>query len=1049
MPPRDPPPGAHITYSRQFRRCRRPTCPSCAPGAPGHGPYWYAYWREQGRVRSRYLGKLPPTGATDGAAAPDTAAQARAALRVRTLGGFEVWRGGSAVPATSWRRRKVAALFKYLLSVPEQRAHRDYLQETLWPDEEPDMAAANLRLTLHRLRRVLGASGAAQSYVRLDGEMIVLDPCTEADQAGWLDAAVFERVAIEALAGCDAGACRGALALYTGDYLPDDIYDEWTIARREALRGKYLALLLHLADLRAAAGDSDEAARHLRDLLVVEPSHEAAARALMAAQAAGGHPAEAVRTYHALTDALQRDVGVEPAAQTRALYETLLAAQASAAARRTNLPAPLTSFLGRDQELAALAALLGSPAPTAAAENETAPCRLLTLTGAGGCGKTRLAIELGRELLDGCHDGVWLVELAALSDTALIVPEVARALGLLAHAPDASLDMLTAHLGARQLLLILDNCEHLLDGCARIAAALLSACPSLRILATSREALGIVGESVWRVPSLAVPDPVRLPPPDELRAYAAIRLFVGRARAVQPAFALTASNSRAVAEICYQLDGIPLAIELAAARLLALTVAEVSDRLSDRFQLLAGGNRAALPRHRTLRAVLDWSYALLAPPERVLLRRLAVFVGGWSREAAEAVCGGGEVTTGGVAELLDRLAAKSLVQRHDGDAGGTEQPRYQLLQTVRQYALSQATEDEEWRGLRDAHLSWYLSLAERADLAWHGPEQQRFLGLLDVEHDNMRAALSWCAADGSNAAAGLRLASALASYWDWRGYLAEGRTWLRLFLTDHASTDVEDAASARRRCTALCRAGSLAYRQGDAAAATALLEEGLALARQLEDAGLAADCLNNLGVIAKERGEYARAAALFEETMARDSERGDERGVIIALANLAWVAHARGDYTAAATLAGDCLARSRALGDSYYTAHALGHRAHAAYALGEIAQAAALYRETLVMARDLGVRWGFPICLEGLARVVTHQGRPDQAARWWGAAAALREEIGVPLPPDDRAVYGYDRAIAEARALLGEARFAEEWRAGQVMSLERAIAEALDEGQPS
>jgi tetratricopeptide (TPR) repeat protein len=287
----------------------------------------------------------------------------------------------------------------------------------------------------------------------------------------------------------------------------------------------------------------------------------------------------------------------------------------------------------------------------------------------------------------------------------------------------------------------------------------------------------------------------------------------------------------------------------------------------------------------------------------------------------------------------------------------------------------------------------------------------------------------------------------LAPYWDRCGYFTEGRAWLGHFLAECAGSDADDAAIARRRCTALCSAGSLAYRQGDATAAMTLLEEGLALARRLDDSGLIADCINNLGVIAKEQGDYVRATALFRDAMARDSERGDQRGVIIALANLGWVAHARGDYAGAAALADECLRRARELGDRVHVAYALGHRAHAAIALGEIDHAAALYRETLTAARDLGVRWGIPICLEGLARVAMRQEQPEKAARWWGAAEALREEIGTPLPPDDRAVYSYDRSVADARARLGDALFETEWAAGQAMGLEQAIAEALGGGE--
>ena len=400
-------------------------------------------------------------------------------------------------------------------------------------------------------------------------------------------------------------------------------------------------------------------------------------------------------------------------------------------ARRDNLPLQLTSFIGREREIADVRRRL----------SET---RLLTLTGSGGAGKTRLALEAAAGLLSDFVDGVWWVELASLTDPALVPQAVGAALGLRDEAKRPLLDQLGDHLCGKRLLLVLDNCEHLIAACAICADVLLRATPELRILVTSREPLAIAGETTYRVPSLQVPDPEHLPPPAALAQCESVRLFVERGVAVLPGFTVTEDNSPALGEICMRLDGIPLAIELAAARIKVLSVEELRARLGDRLRVLTGGSRIALPRHRTLRATLDWSYGLLAEPERILLRRLAVFAGGWTLEAAEAVCGGDGLPE---AEVLDHLASlvdKSLViLEWRGDAG-----RYGMLETVRQYATERSVESGETDRLQQKHASFFLELAEQAEPKLFGPEQDAWFARLEAEHSNLRAALEWLDAPG-------------------------------------------------------------------------------------------------------------------------------------------------------------------------------------------------------------------------------------------------------------------------------------------------------------
>ena len=751
-----------VRYSQQYRRCGRPGCPTCTPPARGHGPYWYAYWWEGGRVRSRYLGKQPPAWRCASAApAPD------GALRIRTLGGFAVWQAGALVPASKWGRKKVAALFKCLLSAPDHRLHREQLLDLLYPETGPTEAAKGLRSTVYLLRKLIDAPDAPASHLYSEGDLLTLRPVPAGEpDPDWLDATAFLRAAAAALARSDPADCRTALALYGGEYLPEDRYEPWAERWREELRGQHLAVLLCLADLSRAAAEPEEARRCLRMVLTEDPCHEDAAQALMVLLAGEGRRSEALEVYRALASALDADLGEAPGRETRALRARLLAEAPVTVvppAKRTNLPAPLTSFVGREWECREVGELLRPGG---------AGSRLVTLVGAGGCGKTRLAIEVGRTRLDDFPDGVFLVELAPLSDPELLPRTVAGALGLAETLRLRALEQLTSYLGPKRVLLVLDNCEHLLAPCAALAAALLRAAPDVRLLVTSQAMLGVLGEQVWRVPSLALPEHDDLPAA-ELAAFEAVQLFLERAQAVQPRFVLTERNAAAVVEICRRLDGIPLAVELAAARLASLSVEQIAARLDDRLALLSAGNRTALPRQQTLRATIAWSVALLSSAEQLLLQRLAVFVGGWTLAAAEAICSGQGLAQRAVLQRLDGLVAKSLVQVEDAGA----ELRYRLLETVRIYALEQLEAAGEMEHVRARHLAWYLTLAEEAEPQLTGPEQATWLARVATEHDNLRAARDEARQPGREML-GLRLAGALQRFWNVRGHLGEGRSWL-------------------------------------------------------------------------------------------------------------------------------------------------------------------------------------------------------------------------------------------------------------------------------
>jgi non-specific serine/threonine protein kinase len=726
---------------------------------------------------------------------------------------------------------------------------------------------------------------------------------------------------------------------------------------------------------------------------------------------------------------------------------------------RQNLPEQLTSLVGRVREVADVQTLLEG-------------ARLVTLTGAGGVGKTRLALAVAAELVVQYADGVWLAELAALADPALVSQAVAGVLGLREEPNHPILATLIDHLKGKHLLLVLDNCEHLVGACADLASALLRACPGLRILATSREGLGVTGEQQYRVPSLSVPDLKHVPPPQLVGGYEAVRLFVARAQARRCDFVLAEANAQVVAAICARLDGIPLAIELAAVRVSSLPVEAIAERLDQRFRLLTGGPRDALPRQQTLRAALDWSHDLLTAPEQVLLRRLSVFAGGWTLAAAEAVCAGDGIEAWEILDLLDGLVNKSLVLLEDG----AEEARYRLLETVRQYGWERLAASSEEAAVGDRHLAWCVTLAEEAASQLRGSEQGAWLARLEREHDNLRAALAWTRQQGVGEL-GLRLAGALWHFWRMRGYFSEGRDWLEAALADH------DQGLSPQRATALHGAATLANVQSDYGRAAALHGEALALRRALGDVQGIAASLNGLGSVASSQSQYGQASVLFKEAETLWRALGDNRGVAISLVNLGKMASFQGEYERAVNLTEEALALARTLGDTSAIAASLINLAMVAYLRGDHGRAITLLEERLALQRALGNTLGIASSLTNLGRVtyartaygqaaallkqglqLSHvvgakdmvaagleilawtnstSGQPQRAAQLGGAAEALQQALGLSLPPDwpgDR-----DRALRATRAALGEEAFAAAWAEGRALPLEAAIALALEQ----
>jgi predicted ATPase/class 3 adenylate cyclase len=646
-----------------------------------------------------------------------------------------------------------------------------------------------------------------------------------------------------------------------------------------------------------------------------------------------------------------------------------------------NLPLQLTSFVGREREILQVKRLLLGD-------------RFVTLTGPGGTGKTRLALHIAAEVLELFPDGVWLVEFAALSDPILVPQTVAAVLGIRESSGRPIMTLLTDYLRSKELLLILDNCEHLLSTCAHLVSTLLQSCPHLCILATSREALNIPGELSFRVPSLSIPDTQHLPPLPVLTQYEAMRLFIERAEIIQPGFALTDTNAPAVAQICQRLDGIPLAIELAVARVKVMPVEQVTARLDNRFRLLTGGSRTALPRHQTLRALIDWSYDLLSEAERTLFRRLSVFAGGWTLEAGEAVCAGEGLESDEILDLLTQLVNKSLViSDHESDT----EARYHLLETIRQYARERLLEAGGGEKVRDRHLAYYLKFAERTEPELRGPDQVSWLDRVEKEVDNIRAVLEW--ALETNIEAGLRIASALLWFWHIRGGKSEGIDWLeRALFGEVRERDSMPLPPTRAgiRGKALNAAGSLMIMHGNAERACELSEESLTLHQELGPAGRrgAAHALWNLAQGASYREDLEQAEALAQKSLTLFREVGDKFGIAQCLDHLGSYELIRGDYAQSKKIWEEDLILRRQIGDQDGVAWTLSCLGGLALWQGDYERAKALYIESQNAFREIGNKWAVSMALSGMGSVMLAQGEFERAAKLYEEALAFGRDMG-------------------------------------------------------
>jgi len=685
---------------------------------------------------------------------------------------------------------------------------------------------------------------------------------------------------------------------------------------------------------------------------------------------------------------------------------------------RSNVPATFTSLIGREKDIAAVQDYLTDP-----------EIRLVTLIGAPGIGKTRLSIASASKSLADFPDGVFFVALAPLDQPSLIPSATLQALGYIEKNNLSPEERLIEGIGNKRILLVLDNCEHLIDDVTPLASSLLSACPRLKILITSREALRIPGEWLYSVPALDVPKEYSIVDVETISEFPALALFAERARAARSDFSLNAENMRSVASICSQLDGLPLAIELIAARVKTLSIEQIAARLDARFAVLTGGSRIGHSRQQTLRATLDWSYELLTEAERKLFRQLSVFVGGFTLEAFESVAllDSNQL----LLDALSRLVDKSLLLVEQQD-----QPRYRFLEPIRQYARDKLNETGASNLIQDRHLNYYLRIAEEAEPHLFGVGQQNWKNRLELDHDNLRAALRW-SLESDQAGAGLQMAVALAWFWHNNGHLREGSQWLEKMLTsDHGVRGTEQAK-------ALCAASMISRDVGDYIRAKALADSSIEIYREIgNDRGVGLG-LVELGATLRVEGNREQAIELLQKGLHLLQATGEMRGIAYARVLLGESWFRLGDNERAATQYEASLRLTQELGDKSLMAWSLGGLGDVARARHEYNRAIEMFKESLKLYQELGNKSDPPYTLEALGLAAAALGKSKHAARLWGAAASWREEINEPLPLTYQRDYA--ASMTQARTQLGEEVYASAWSEGYALSPEQAIALALEE----
>lgn len=965
-----------------------------------------------------------------------------ARLEIALLGSFRVTLDGKAV--TQFETDAARLLLSYLVMHAGNAISREFLADLFYPEQSRSQALHTLRQTLCRVRRALCEREYPSDFVLVTPQSLEFNPQSDY----WLDVSAFRGLIAnihhhphQRLTACHSCMRQliQAAELYRGEFL-DGLYleslpfQEWCVIERESLHRQAMEVFYQLAEFFIQQQEYEIAQHYARRQLENEPWREEAHQQLMKALAASGQRSAALAQYRLCRQILLRDLEVEPERKTRHLFEQIRSGTFSCIPPH-NLPTPPTNFVGRALELEQISACLNTPG-----------YRLITLSGPGGIGKTRLALELGKRLLPYYPDGVWFVSLGEISDARQVVPTAASVFQIREDSRSSLLVRLAEYLRNKSLLLILDNCEHLAEAVNKMIETVLQSAPRVQILATSRKVLGAAGEVVYPVTSLSVPEMSTLsvldnPRPvssaaesesrETLQQCDSVAFFVDRASAVSPSFALNRENAFAIGQICHLLDGIPLALELAAAHTPILAPQEIVTHLKDTLWLLTQRCPTSLPRHQTLQATLDWSYSLLTPEEQVLLRRLSVFVGSFTLEAAVSVCSDTGLERNQVAKALTGLVNTSLVEANPFG----EVKRLRLHEVTRQYAYTHLAASGEENQVRKRHLEFFCHFAESLEGNLLGELPPGAFDRINQDYGNLQAALEWSLQETGEPQWGLRLAAALPNFWEAKGHFAAERTWLEQLIAKAGETSME------LRAKALRGAGRLAYYQCDLDAARTFFEQSAALDRQFGNPLRLADTLGRLGFVFSVQQEYRSAESLYQESLALFRELGDQSGIARILSELGYIAFRQGEYAQARSLLEESLRLFQQPADLYLISRAKMLLGHIARREEDYAQAHSHYAAAILVLKDLNNTWGIFYLLEAFALLAIAEGQMERATRLFAASEHLGKSIGTRLAPSEQ--IDHEGGLAAARTALGEMAFDHSWNAGQAMTPAEAISYAL------
>jgi predicted ATPase/DNA-binding SARP family transcriptional activator len=984
-----------------------------------------------------------------------------ASWRITLMGGLSLRRteAPAAEAISRFPTRKTAALLAYLAYYLDREHPREVLIGLLWPEVDLGAGRQSLSVALSALRRLLEPEGAAPGAVLISDRICVrLSPAEVETDVRELEAKLAEADSAPDAAVRET-ALAAAVAAYGGTLLPG-FYEDWIPAEQERLASRYFDALDRLVELHAGAGRYAEAMEFARKALAIDPLRESAHRQLIRLYAATDQASAAIRQYQELERQLRRELDAHPSDATRALIREIQRAGAAPAAGpavreaapasaiavrppgRRAAPVPLSRFFGREAEVEELVDQLSAVLP---ADGGDAPAALLvTLTGPAGCGKTRLAVEVARRLEPAFGESAFWMSLGDVADARRLPGLAAEALGADLTGGRDPLSAVLEVLARGPHLLVLDNFEQLVEEGSDFVLQLATGVTGVALLVTSRQRLALSFEREHPVRPLSVP--VEPATNASLLDYPSVRLFADRAQLVRREFELTEENAAAVGELCARLEGIPLAIELAAARAAVLTPNQMLDQLRQRFRFLVSHQRDLPARHQTLHAALEWSVRLLAPPLQRFFARLSIFRGGWTLSAALAIAASDPAALKGEPDpamrvesidWLEQLIESSLIFRDSGaletsPASIPPELRFRMLETLREFGDEQLGDEREAVARR--HAGWCLHLVQGAEPHLRGAEQIAWLSLLEREHENIRAALAWGLRRDPETA--LRIGAAFWWFWHIRGHFREGLDWLEQALRFETGPEL---ASVRSR--ALNGAGNLAFALGDADRARRYHEESLALARGVRDLRGIARSLNSLGHLATQVGDYEQARVLYEESLELCREQRDPQQVATMLGNVGVIARRQGDLEGARALQEESLRLRRELGDRRGEALCLLNLGNLALAQDQLDQALALYAESLQVNREIGAREAVTICLQGLATAYRMLGEPERAVTIYGAVEGLREALHCPFWGKDR--LDFEEHVGSAREALSPDQFDQAWARGRSLSLDETITLAL------